>query len=45
MHRVFQAFIDRLSESSDDEALRDAMAGAAASLDLSCFAYLWELSP
>jgi LuxR family transcriptional regulator, activator of conjugal transfer of Ti plasmids len=40
MHRVFQAFIDRLSESPDDEALRDAMAGAAASLDLSCFAYL-----
>src|SRR5579859_470543 len=40
MHRIFQNFIDSLSSAQDSEALRDAMAGAAAALDLSCFAYL-----
>jgi DNA-binding CsgD family transcriptional regulator len=40
MHRIFQDFIDRLSESVDVVALRDSMAEAAAALDLSCFAYL-----
>jgi LuxR family transcriptional regulator, activator of conjugal transfer of Ti plasmids len=40
MHRIFQDFIDRLSSAPDREALRDAMAKAAAAFDLSCFAYL-----
>lgn len=40
MHRIFQAFIDRVAESVDPVALRDATADAAAALDLSCFAYL-----
>lgn len=40
MHRIFQNFIDRLSSAANAEALRDAMAEAAAALDLSCFAYL-----
>jgi hypothetical protein len=40
MHRVFQQFIDRLSSAPDAHESRDAMAGAAAALDLSCFAYL-----
>src|SRR3546814_9206466 len=40
MHRVFQAFIDRLAESVDAVALRDAMTHAAAAFDLNCFAYL-----
>jgi LuxR family transcriptional activator of conjugal transfer of Ti plasmids len=40
MHRVFQTFVDHLSNAPDSEALRDAMANAAAALDLSCFAYL-----
>jgi LuxR family transcriptional activator of conjugal transfer of Ti plasmids len=40
MHRIFQHFIDRLSSASNSDALRDAMAQAAAGLDLSCFAYL-----
>jgi LuxR family transcriptional activator of conjugal transfer of Ti plasmids len=40
MHRLFQTFVDRLSNAPDSEALRDAMANAAAALDLSCFAYL-----
>jgi len=40
MHRIFQAFIDRLTESVDAVALRDAMADAAAAFDLICFAYL-----
>jgi LuxR family transcriptional activator of conjugal transfer of Ti plasmids len=40
MHRIFQNFVDRLSSASDTNALRDAMAKAAAALDLSCFAYL-----
>jgi LuxR family transcriptional regulator, activator of conjugal transfer of Ti plasmids len=40
MHRIFQNFIDHLSSASDPDALRDAMAQAAAGLELSCFAYL-----
>jgi len=40
MHRIFQRFIDRLSESVDVVALREAMTDAAAALDLRCFAYL-----
>src|SRR5258708_30206433 len=40
MHRIFQAFIDHLAESSDVETLRAGMADAAAALDLNCFAYL-----
>src|SRR5260221_9531514 len=40
MHRIFQTFIDRLYESADAMALRSSMAGAAAALDLNCFAYL-----
>lgn len=38
MHRIFRAFIDRLAESVDPMALRDAVADAA--FDLHCFAYL-----
>lgn len=40
MHRIFQAFIDRLYDSADATALRSSMADAAAALDLNCFAYL-----
>lgn len=40
MHRVFQGFIDRLSESVDLPDLHNAMADAAAAFDLRCFAYL-----
>lgn len=40
MHRIFQSFVDRLSSAQDSAALREAMAGAAAALDLSSFAYL-----
>ena len=40
MHRIFQNFVDRLTTARDPEALRGAMAEAAAALDLSCFAYL-----
>src|SRR5260370_20368526 len=40
MHRLFQNFIEHVSSAPDPEALRDAMAEAAAALDLSCFAYL-----
>jgi DNA-binding CsgD family transcriptional regulator len=40
MHHIFQNFIDRLSSAPDPDALRDAMAQAAAALDLPCFAYL-----
>lgn len=39
MHRIFQAFIDRLSESVDVPALREVMADAAIAFDLR-FAYL-----
>jgi LuxR family transcriptional regulator, activator of conjugal transfer of Ti plasmids len=40
MHRIFRNFIDKLSSAPDANGFRDAMAGAAAALDLSCFAYL-----
>jgi len=40
MHRIFQTFIDGLLSARDPESLRDAMAEAAAALDLPCFAYL-----
>ncbi|MBS0220920.1 MAG: LuxR family transcriptional regulator [Proteobacteria bacterium] len=40
MHRIFQAFIDGLAESSDEEGLRTTMEFTATALDLSCFAYL-----
>ncbi|MGE0333846.1 MAG: autoinducer binding domain-containing protein [Gammaproteobacteria bacterium] len=40
MHRIFQAFIDRLADSVDPMALREAMADAAVAFDLHCFAYL-----
>jgi DNA-binding CsgD family transcriptional regulator len=40
VHRIFQTFIDHLSDSVDLGDLRHAMAGAATALDLPCFAYL-----
>lgn len=40
MHRIFQAFVDRLTASTDANSLREGMADTAVSLDLSCFAYL-----
>lgn len=40
MHRVFQCFIDGLTESADTTDLRNVLAAAGAALDLSCFAYL-----
>lgn len=40
MHRIFQNFIDHLSSAPDPATLGDAMAEAAAALNLPCFAYL-----
>ena len=40
MHHVFQKFVNQLSESHDDDAMRKVMADAAAAFDLQCFAYL-----
>lgn len=40
MHRIFQTFIDGLSEGADESAFSAAMSKAAAALELSCFAYL-----
>jgi LuxR family transcriptional activator of conjugal transfer of Ti plasmids len=40
MHRIFQTYIDRLSESTDAVALRESIVEATRALDLSCFAYL-----
>lgn len=40
MHSIFQTFIDGLAEGTDEPAFRAAMARAAATLDLSCFAYI-----
>ena len=40
MHRVFQAFIDGLTNSGDVDSLRTVLAEAGAALDLGCFAYL-----
>lgn len=47
MHSIFQTFFDQLSESRDADGLHDALANAAARLDLRYFAYLllsqsWE---
>jgi LuxR family transcriptional activator of conjugal transfer of Ti plasmids len=40
MYRHFQKYIDCLSDASDPDTLRDAMAEAAAVHHLSCFAYM-----
>ncbi|QQO20597.1 LuxR family transcriptional regulator [Bradyrhizobium diazoefficiens] len=40
MRRLFQTFVDGLTESRDSESLRQSMAEIAAALDLCCFAYL-----
>src|ERR1700688_3461898 len=40
MHKLFQNFVDDLLGARQLEALREAMAKAAAALNLSCFAYL-----
>ncbi|WP_316979496.1 LuxR family transcriptional regulator [Shumkonia mesophila] len=40
MHRIFQSFVDHISESVDPFALRATMADTAAALDLCRFAYL-----
>jgi LuxR family transcriptional regulator, activator of conjugal transfer of Ti plasmids len=40
MHRIFQAFINRLADSADLAALRTSMASVAATFDLNYFAYL-----
>lgn len=40
MHRIFQTFIDGLTEGTNESAMKLAMAKAAEALDLSCFAYL-----
>jgi LuxR family transcriptional activator of conjugal transfer of Ti plasmids len=40
MHRIFQTFIDGLTEGSDESAFSSAMSEAASALELSCFAYL-----
>ncbi|MET4236057.1 LuxR family transcriptional activator of conjugal transfer of Ti plasmids [Bradyrhizobium sp. LA6.10] len=40
MYRAFQKFVDRLTESTDRDAAQESMADMAATLNLSCFAYL-----
>lgn len=40
MHRIFQGFVDRLTESTDADTLRQGMAETVVALDLCCFAYL-----
>ncbi|MFB9266590.1 LuxR family transcriptional regulator [Bradyrhizobium erythrophlei] len=40
MHRIFQRFIDLLSNAEDLADFSEAMSVTAAALDLSCFAYL-----
>jgi LuxR family transcriptional regulator, activator of conjugal transfer of Ti plasmids len=40
MHRIFQTFIDRLSESVNLDSFRDTMADVGIALDLQYFAYL-----
>ncbi len=40
MRRIFQTFVDRLTESADPESFKRSMADIAEALDLSCFAYL-----
>lgn len=45
MHRVFQAFTERLADSVDAASLRSAMTEAATALDLPAFAYLTVPGP
>jgi len=40
MHRVFQRFIDLLSNAGDTDAFAETMAITASALDLFCFSYL-----
>jgi LuxR family transcriptional activator of conjugal transfer of Ti plasmids len=40
MHRIFQRFVDQLSDAQNSTHLREAMSDAAMALNLSCFAYL-----
>jgi hypothetical protein len=40
MQKIFETFLERLSESVDEVGFREAMAGAAAGFDLPTFAYL-----
>lgn len=40
MHRIFQNFIDLLSNAEDADAFAQAMSVTACGLDLACFAYL-----
>jgi LuxR family transcriptional regulator, activator of conjugal transfer of Ti plasmids len=40
LHRIFQNYIDRLSESTDVTMLQESMTEATRALELSCFAYL-----
>jgi LuxR family transcriptional activator of conjugal transfer of Ti plasmids len=40
MHRIFQSFVDGVTESADLQALRSVMADTATALGLNCFAYL-----
>ncbi|WP_441231960.1 helix-turn-helix transcriptional regulator [Tardiphaga sp. 215_C5_N2_1] len=40
MHRIYQTFVDRLTESTSAAELKNGMAETARALDLSCFAYL-----
>jgi LuxR family transcriptional regulator, activator of conjugal transfer of Ti plasmids len=40
MHRIFQTYIDRLSESTDVTALQESMVEATQALEMSCFAHL-----
>ncbi|MCP3380280.1 LuxR family transcriptional regulator [Bradyrhizobium sp. CCGUVB4N] len=40
MYRAIQNFVDRLTESTDQDCLRQSMADIATTLNLSCFAYL-----
>jgi LuxR family transcriptional regulator, activator of conjugal transfer of Ti plasmids len=40
LHRIFQNYIDRLSESTDVTMLQESMTDATRALELSCFAYL-----
>lgn len=40
MHRAFQRFVDRLTESTEPDAVQQSMTDVATALNLSCFAYL-----
>lgn len=39
-HRAFQRFVDRLTESTEPDAVQQSMTDIAGALNLSCFAYL-----